>query len=239
VRDGLVQARAAGAGVTPGVAPAWGYLVPRQRRPELDFFRNNVIHHFVAFAIIAAAQGATPPVTGGAGAVDGAAAAPTLESDTRWLSRLFKLEFMYRVGARFETIFAETVQAMAALGLAGDSPQAAPSALARDRLFLAQMVRPYADAYRAAADTLTSWTGGDRRAFNKSALQRATDQVTAGRALPESASKTTLENAAAWLAAEGAFAPADASPGARQTVNPEWRNDRAAELVRRLDRYRP
>jgi hypothetical protein len=146
---------------------------------------------------------------------------------------------MYRVGARFETIFAETVQAMAALGLAGDSQQA-PSALARDRLFLAQMVRHYADAYRAAADTLTSWTGGDRRAFNKSALQRATDQVTAGRALPESASKTTLENAAAWLAAEGAFAPADASPGARQqTVNPEWRTGRAAELVHRIDRYRP
>src|SRR6185503_14689813 len=81
VRDGLVQARAARPGVVPGVAPAWGYLVPRQRRPELDFFRNNVIHHFVAFAIIAAAQGATPPATGGAG--EGAAAAPTLDSDTR------------------------------------------------------------------------------------------------------------------------------------------------------------
>ncbi|HET6151010.1 MAG TPA: 1-acyl-sn-glycerol-3-phosphate acyltransferase [Polyangia bacterium] len=238
-RDGLCEARGAGPGLAPGALPGGGgYLVPRQRRPELDFFRNNVIHHFVAFAIIAAAQGATPPVASGR-AGDNAAAAPTLESDTRWLSRLFKLEFRYRVGARFETIFAETVQAMAALGLAGDSPQAPPSALARDRLFLAQMVRPYADAYRVAADTLNSWTGGDRRAFNKSALQHAIDQVAAGRALPESASKTTLENAAAWLAAEGAFTPADAGPGDRQTVTPEWRDGRAAELVRRIDRYRP
>jgi len=217
--------------------------VPRQRRPQLDFFRNNVIHHFVAFAIIAAAQGATSRPAGGAGEgvdVDGdVSRASTLESDTRWLSRLFKLEFMYRVGARFGTIFAETVQAMAALGLAGPGEQPAAAELARDRRFLAQMVRPYADAYRAAAGTLTTWPGGDRRAFAKSALQRAAEEVAAGRALPESASRTTLENAAAWLAAEGAFHPGDAAPGERQSVTPDWRDCRAAELVQRIDRYRP
>ena len=32
-----------------------------RRRAELDFFRNNVIHHFVAIAIIAAARGARRP----------------------------------------------------------------------------------------------------------------------------------------------------------------------------------
>jgi glycerol-3-phosphate O-acyltransferase len=222
VRDGLVEARPAPGGGTPGVAPAHAYHVPRQRRAELDFFRNNVIHHFVAFAIIAAAQGAAP--------ADGAEtpAPPTLESDTRWLSRLFKLEFMYRVG----------IQAMMALGLADDSPDSV-TALARDRLFLAQMVRPYADAYRAAVDTLTTWSGGDRRAFAKAALLRAVEAVSAHRALPESVSKTTLDNAAAWLAAEGAFTPGDAAPTDRQQVSADWRNGGAAALVRQLDRYRP
>jgi len=207
---------------------------------ELDFFRNNVIHHFVAFAIIAAAQGAAPPARGVAtsGMTGVPPAAPTLESDTRWLSRLLKLEFMYRVGARFETIFAETIQAMAALGLAGDSPHTAAT-LTRDRLFLAQMVRPYADAYRAAAETLTSWSGGDRRGFVKSALQRAGEAVAANRALPESASKATLENAASWLVAEGAITPGDAAPTERHQVPAEWRDGQAAELVRHIDRYRP
>jgi glycerol-3-phosphate O-acyltransferase len=239
VRDGLVEARPAPGGGTPGVAPAHAYHVPRQRRAELDFFRNNVIHHFVAFAIIAAAQGAAPPAPREPAAPDDAAqppAAPTLESDTRWLSRLFKLEFMYRVGARFETIFAETIQAMMALGLAGDSPDTV-TALARDRLFLAQMVRPYADAYRAAADTLTTWSGGDRRAFAKAALLRAVEAVSAHRALPESVSKTTLDNAAAWLAAEGAFTPGDGASTDRQQVAADWRHGGAAALVRQLDRY--
>ena len=51
-RDGVVEARGAGETTT--------YGVPRARRAELDFFRNNVIHHFVAMAIIAAARSGMP-----------------------------------------------------------------------------------------------------------------------------------------------------------------------------------
>ncbi len=176
------------------------YGVPRARRAELDFFRNNVIHHFVAIAIIAAARGARPPAD--------PAGARTLEADTRWLSRLFKLEFMYRVGARFETIFAETRQVMAKLEIDGDA--AAPGRAA-PKSFLSQMVVPYADAYRIAALALTTWPGGDRRAFVRSALQKAGEEVAAGRIEPEAASKTTLENATAWLTGEGAFESPDGS----------------------------
>ena len=219
-RDGVVEVRGAGEATT--------YGVPRARRAELDFFRNNVIHHFVAIAIIAAARGARP-------ASDGAR---TLEADTRWLSRLFKLEFMYRVGARFETIFAETRQAMAKLEIDGASP--APS---RAEAFLSQMVVPYADAYRMAALALTTWPGGDRRGFVRSALQKAGEEVAAGRIEPEAASKTTLDNAAAWLTAEGAFESpeeADATDGAsRLRVSPAWRESRARALVLEIDRFRP
>ena len=210
-RDGVVEVRGAGETTT--------YGVPRARRAELDFFRNNVIHHFVAMAIIAAARGARPPAD--------PAGARTLEADTRWLSRLFKLEFMYRVGARFETIFAETRQAMAKLeidGAAGAGPSRAES-------FLSQMVVPYADAYRIAALALTTWPGGDRRAFVRSALQKAGEEVAAGRIEPEAASKTTLENATAWLIGEGAFESpggGDASDGGgRLRVSAAWRESRA------------
>jgi glycerol-3-phosphate O-acyltransferase len=257
IRDGLVATQGQGGGVA--------YHVPRHRRAELDFFRNNVLHHFVAYAIIAAAQ-AVPRGTGqkdegdgdDGGDADGRAG---LERDTRWLSRLFKLEFMYRVGARFETIFAETLAAMAALGLAGGGEatgasvargptptqaqaQALPSGGARG--FLAEMTRPYADAYRAAASTLLAWPGGDRRSFVKSALQRAHAEVAANRALPESASKATLENAAAWLEGEGALerpasgtgASASTSANDRLRVAPAWRDGAARTLVADIDRFR-
>jgi glycerol-3-phosphate O-acyltransferase len=257
-RDGVVEARGAGERTT--------YGVPRARRAELDFFRNNVIHHFVAMAIIAAARGARPPSIwepsegsqtlprwapagdpptphapdrADAHAPANPAAARTLEADTRWLSRLFKLEFMYRVGARFETIFAETRQAMAKLEIDG-APGAGPS---RAESFLSQMVVPYADAYRVAALTLTTWPGGDRRAFVRSALQRAGEEVAAGRIEPEAASKTTLENAAAWLMGEGALeSPGgeDASDGGgRLRVSTAWRESRARALVSDIDRFRP
>ena len=224
-RDGLVDVRGAGDAAT--------YGIPRARRAELDFFRNNVIHHFVAIAIIAAARGARSP----AGVADDSR---TLEADTRWLSRLLKLEFMYRVGARFETIFAETRQVMVKLDIDGDAAHADPS---RAEAFLSQMVVPYADAYRIAALTLTSWPGGDRRAFVRSALQKAGEEVAAGRIEPEAASKTTLENATTWLTAEGAFdslgGPDNRDHSARLRVSASWRESRAAALVSDISRFRP
>jgi glycerol-3-phosphate O-acyltransferase len=221
IRDGLVVSR------TEGQGGALAYRVPADRRPELDFFRNNVIHHFIAYAIIAAAAGVGGSLTGGP--------APTLERDTRWLSRLFKLEFIYRVGARFETIFAETLAAMAELRLADDA--ATPAAVAA-RPFLAQMARPYADAYHTAVTTLMTWPGGDRRSFVKLALQRTAEQVAAHRALPESASKATLDNAAAWLEAEGALEPTTPGPRDRLRVAAAWRDSRARELASEIDRFR-
>jgi glycerol-3-phosphate O-acyltransferase len=226
LRDGLAEVR--------GQADAAVYGVPRARRAELDFFRNNVIHHFAAYAIVAAAGRARPPASG---------RATTLDSDTRWLSRLLKLEFMYRVGARFETIFAETRQAMAELDLEGGAGNdvgndVAIGARAGAVAFLGEMVRPYTDAYRAAAEHLTIWPGGDRRSFVKSALQRAGAEVAAGRMLPEAASRATLENAAAWLAAEGALEAAGATEGGRLQVAPSWRDSLARSLVSDIDRFR-
>jgi glycerol-3-phosphate O-acyltransferase len=215
IRDGLAIARGDG-------AAAAGYQVPRQRRAELDFYRNNVIHHFIAHAIVAATR--------------------AVERDTRWLSRLLKLEFIYRVGARFETIFAETVASMEALDLraavAAAAADGAPPPPPPDGVsFLAQMVRPYLDAYRSAAETLIVWPGGDRRAFVKSALERARQDCAANRALPESVSKATLDNAAAWLTAEGALEPV-APDGDRLRVAPRWRTAAAAALISDIDRFR-
>ena len=213
IRDGLAQARATGGG-------GFSYTVPPQRRAELDFYRNNVIHHFIAYAIIAAALRALPAAVPAAGRV---------ERDARWLSRLFKLEFIYRVGTRFEAIFSETHATMTHLGLTGPGDEERVA-------FLAQMVRPLLDAYRAATATLGSWSGGDQRSFVASALERAREEAAAGRALPESVSKATLENAAAWLTAEGAFQPSPEGND-RLLVSPLWRAGRARQLIAEIDRF--
>jgi glycerol-3-phosphate O-acyltransferase len=224
-RDGLVTVRR-----DQGDSDGQVYGVPAARRAELDFYRNNVIHHFVAYAIVAAAS-----ARAGRAPCDAAGRAAT-ERAARWLSRLFKLEFMYRVGAPFETIFAETLAAMAPLRLIDATPDAATGGGAG---FLAQMVRPYLDAYRAAAETLAAWPGGDRRSFVRSALERARQEAAADRALPEAVSKATLENATAWLAGEGAFEPADGDAGGeRLRVAAAWRDGPARALVSDIDAFR-
>jgi glycerol-3-phosphate O-acyltransferase len=240
-RDGLLHARGAGRELA--------YTVPPQRRAELDFFRNNLIHHFIAYAIVAAAIGAQRRAdadgsdgrSGSAG--HGATATATrtaAERDARWLSRLFKLEFIYRVGVPFAAIFAQTFDALEPLGLMAPGPDEDEDGLA----FLAQLLRPFLDAYRSAAATLADWPGGDQRAFVRSALERARLDSAADRALPEAINKTTLENAAAWLLAEGALEPAGVAlaggdpANERLQVAARWRTDAASALIAEIDRFR-
>ncbi len=86
-RDGLVRVAVA-AGDTI-------YQVPEDRRSVVDYHRNAVVHRFVAPALVAAAAR-----TAGAEAT-----VEDVRARALWLSRLLKLEFMYRVGSTFDEIF--------------------------------------------------------------------------------------------------------------------------------------
>ncbi|MFN7134519.1 MAG: 1-acyl-sn-glycerol-3-phosphate acyltransferase, partial [Myxococcales bacterium] len=83
------------------------YSVPDDRRLSLAFYKNNLVHLAVSRSLVAAAVLSL----GGKG--------PTAEVADRalFLSRLLKLEFMFRVGAPFETIFRETLDALVQEGL--------------------------------------------------------------------------------------------------------------------------
>lgn len=69
------------------------YLPVEQRRLALDYYRNNIIHHFVPAGIVALALESF-----------GADAAPfnALSDRTRELSRLLKFEFLFRSERHFE-----------------------------------------------------------------------------------------------------------------------------------------
>lgn len=204
------------------------YQAVEDRRALLDYHKNAVLHRYVALAIAAGALRAS----GG-----DAPRAEVLER-THWLSRLLKLEFMYRVGARVEETFAETVLALARLGaleVEGERLRAGPD---RETLaFLADLLRPYLEAYLIAAEVLLARPAGegpaDRRALVKAALEHGRAAYAAGRvALRESLSKATLENAAEWLEQQGAL-----STGAEAAAAAAWRDAAGPELVREIKRH--
>lgn len=177
------------------------YQVVDEKRPVLDYHRNAVIHRYVAPAIVSAALRAS-----------GDRAAPeAVRARAAWLSRLFKLEFMYRPGAPLEQIFAENLAFLERVGavvredgLLRPGPEGEPAA------FLAEFLRPYLEAYRLAAETAEALLaappkgGLDRRGLVKAALERGRAAFLAGRLqCREALSRATLENAVEWLVSAG------------------------------------
>ncbi len=196
IRDAIQTFRADGMIRTQQARGEFIYQPEDERRAELSFYKNTLVNLVTPRSLVANALLARAP-------------APYEEVKSRalFLSRLFKVEFIYQVGASFDTIFAETVEGLARLGLVlhtGDTLQVAPEPHARPDLeFLADLLRDYLEAYLLAAMTLKDVAEGlatDRKSFIKLALEIGRAEFHAGRlGAAESLSKTTLENAVAYL----------------------------------------
>ncbi len=183
------------------------YQVVDEKRPVLDYHRNAVIHRYVAPAIVAAA---VRPRGGGA---------PTREealARAAWLSRLFKLEFMYRPGAALDEIFDWNLAFLERVGaVARQGDRLAPGPEPMPVAFLAEFLRPYLEAYRTVAEVALALLAEpgrppvDRRGLVKAALERGRASFLAGHlATRESLSKATFENAVEWLVSTGHLAEA-------------------------------
>ncbi len=173
------------------------YQVPEDRRSLLDYHRNAVIHRYVGPALVAAAVRANGPHTGEA-----------VRARALWLSRLFKLEFMYRVGASFDDIFAHEGALLMELGaLSRVDDELRPGPDLETLAFLAELTRAYLEAYRVAVSTaLAASRRGplDRRILVREALERGRASYLSGEvALRESLSKATLSNALEWMVDQG------------------------------------
>jgi glycerol-3-phosphate O-acyltransferase len=223
--DGLVQVREADGQVF--------YQVVDEKRPFLDFHRNAVLNRYVALSLVALAARAAGP----------GAPMEVVRAGVLRLARLFKLEFMYPVGATFEEVFREKMGALRRHGLAWEEAGAlhlGPGRAERETLdFLAELVGPYVEGYRLAAETVrasgSSAGGLDRKALVKAGLERGKAQFLAGRILlRESLSKATLENAMEWLGNQGAFT-LDAS--GKRVLADAWRDGLLTQLVDELDQF--
>ena len=204
------------------------YQAVEERRTQLDYHKNAVLHRYVPLALVANAVRAS-----------GREASPAeVKERTRWLSRLFKLEFMYRVGASFDELFDESADFLARLGAIEREGAELRAGRERETLdFLADLLRPYLEAYHFTAEALAASPEGpvDRRALVKAALDRGRASWAAGRvALRESVSKATVENAVEWLVQQGSEGCEDAE---RPALIAGWREQLLPETLRELARH--
>jgi glycerol-3-phosphate O-acyltransferase len=187
--DGLVSAQEA-----KGEAI---YQTVDERRLELAFYKNTLMNIVVARSLVAnalLAEGGKAPLE-------------DVRRRALFLSRLFKVEFIYRVGSAFETIFEETVEKLVALGVVrkdGESVAVAEDKHARALLeFIADLLRDYLESYLLAAMTVQDLAESgpvDKKAFVKAALETGRSEYLAGRiGAAEALSKPTLENAVSFL----------------------------------------
>jgi glycerol-3-phosphate O-acyltransferase len=181
------------------------YLPVDERRVQLAYYKNNIINLVVPRTLVAAAALR--------GLLD--SSEESVQTKALFLSRLFKLEFIYRVGAPFEVVFAETVDRLVNTGLLlrREGQLVPPDAAARTQLeFLADVIRDYLQSYLLAALTLEELASGplDRKAFLRAALETGRMEFLSGRIdAAEAISRTTLENAVSWLLEQEMLAERD------------------------------
>ncbi|ABC81063.1 1-acyl-sn-glycerol-3-phosphate acyltransferase [Anaeromyxobacter dehalogenans] len=183
------------------------YQVVDEKRPMLDYHRNAVIHRYVAPALVAAAARAGGP---------GGSTAAEVRGRALWLSRLFKLEFMYRSGASFDEIFESNLAFLVRVRAVDcDAGRVLPGPETTALAFLADLLRAYLEAYHLAAAAAVAALGPDaprqapldRRALVREAMERGRGEFLSGRiALREAISKATLENALEWLISQRVIA---------------------------------
>jgi glycerol-3-phosphate O-acyltransferase len=119
-----------------------------------------------------------------------------------FLSRLLKFEFVYRVGASFDTLFGDALDALRRAGLIERTDGRISVADSKNLgllAFMADLLRDFLEGYLAAALTLNEVAqhgSMEPRAFAKAALETGQAEYLAGRiGTPEALSKTTVENA--------------------------------------------
>jgi len=125
------------------------YTVPEERRPALEYYKNNILHFFVPSALISAALLVQDS--------DEAVSEHALRERVRKISRLFKYDFMYRADTDFDEIFSDALNDMLRAGEAErlvDRVRPADGVRGERIRIYAMMVRTYFEAYFLAAKGL-------------------------------------------------------------------------------------
>jgi glycerol-3-phosphate O-acyltransferase len=180
------------------------YTVPDEARLMLDISKNIIVHLFVDRALVSAALLAPkgPP-----------AARAQVKERVLSLSRLFKLEFVYRADAPFDHIFDDTVGAMLAEGELSEDGDDLSFGPGHDGLegrgwvtFYAAVLRSFLEGYRIAARSLRALVRAPltEKELAPRALRVGEQMFLAGEIeRSEAVCQTTLENAFSAFVEQG------------------------------------
>lgn len=212
--------------------------VPDDRRVELAFYKNNILHYFADDAVFASALNA---------ATDDNGIADLLEAreHAQFLSQLLKYEFCFNDRRHFESVFltaAETFETFGWAQPAGEQKLALGVVPAAGFEYVRGMLLTIIESYYLAAVSLrglTDWT--DQKSLAKKA-------VATGRAMhlkgdirwAESRAQSTLESAFRILRDWGAFEQRAEEKGRRSRdvrLSDAWRNGELDAFIERLRGY--
>ena len=211
------------------------YTVADDQRLMLDISKNIIVHLFVDRALVSVALLAPPGPP---------AARALVRERVQSLSRLFKLEFMFRADAPFEEIFDDTVGAMVASGelaVRDDGLELGPGHDGLDGrgwvTFYAAVLRNFLEAYRIAARSARVLLRGPlaEKELAEKAL-RVGEQMFLGGEIEraEAVSQPTLENAFAAFLEQGYLKRVDGKLGLAESFASE---ETAATIEARVASY--
>ena len=217
------------------------YSLEDEHRLELSYYRNTLIQHFVPEGLLATAilrfdEEAIP--------------FDDLMEETRFLSRLFKYEWIYEERAEFENVFRRTLRYFASSGWVnieegdeGDKTITATSP-APELNYFRRMVLTFLEAYAIVAHLLDELQDGrlEKKAFVKKALKHGRKSYLRGDVIfYESLSKPTFLNALRLFEDWGALELSRESKAMRDTtyyaLSEEWPAEKYWQLQRRIDAF--
>ena len=210
------------------------YMIPEEKRLQLDGSKNIIIHFFVERALVSMAL--LLPPAGNVSACDARAR-------VQELSRLFKYEFRFRADASFDTIFEATVAGMVADGDLERRHDQLTAGVGRDGwtghqwlMTYAGLLRNFVESYRIAARGLARLKAGplDAKDLVKQTLATGRLMYLSGEVeRAEAISKPLLENAFASFHDLGHVGQA----GGLLQLAPESQNDAISTLEESIAKY--
>ncbi|MEL6546422.1 MAG: 1-acyl-sn-glycerol-3-phosphate acyltransferase, partial [Myxococcota bacterium] len=182
------------------------YRVPEEKRILLDYHKNAVMNYFAPAALVARSlrhhglEGVSQE---------------TLRKDVKFLSRLFKREFLFRADSGFDVHFEDVVASLTLLGIV-DFDDSAGSVTAREKEsveVLAGLTDATTEAYwitLSVCEQLAE-TPLPEKELKDRALERARRSFLEGEITrPEAANQNVVSAALGWLLNEGVLAPSEA-----------------------------
>lgn len=182
------------------------YQIAPEATFPLDTFKNQILHHFVPEAIVATALRA-------AGARGEEFVPRTrVKEAARELSRIWKLEFIYRAGVTFDDLFEEAARRAIGSGLLLETADGLLGVKGEDarvaRRFGANLIANFVEAYHACLADLPRVLPRDDKALVPALLESLKAHALAGEIVcAEAPSKAIVENAVSLLREQGMLGP--------------------------------